>query len=308
VLGLLAGLGLLLLVARIAAYVPLFEGWAPVSIDRASPDSARTRAPRRVVLISIDGLAPRVLDQATTPTLDRLAREGARAVHAETVVPSITLTSHASMLSGVGPERHGIRFNRYQPWSDLSLHTIYTECARAGLRCGLFAGKTKFAHFAENESGVERYAYARGAGNVLGAAVDFAQKRDPDFVGIHLAEVDAAGHGVGWDTPAQHRVVERIDALLGRFLAELASTGERPLSVIVTSDHGGHGTIHGTALPEDVRIPWIAWGDGVPAGLEPAQMSTLDTAPTILRLLGRATPPDWEGRAVAGIVAGASGG
>jgi arylsulfatase A-like enzyme len=44
-----------------------------------------------------------------------------------------------------------------------------------------------------------------------------------------------------------------------------------------------------------VRIPWIAWGDGVPRGGRVAHVSTLDTAATVLSLLGRATPRDWAG-------------
>jgi arylsulfatase A-like enzyme len=57
-------------------------------------------------------------------------------------------------------------------------------------------------------------------------------------------------------------------------------------------------------MPEDVAIPWIVWGDGVPQDLRLPAVSTLDTAPTILRLLGRTLPPAWQGRPVSGIAEG----
>ena len=52
--------------------------------------------------------------------------------------------------------------------------------------------------------------------------------------------------------------------------------------IIVTSDHGGHETHHGTDLPEDMTIPWIAWGAGVRRGHALTNRVTLpDTAATI---------------------------
>src|SRR5262245_61582107 len=47
---------------------------------------------------------------AHTPTLDRLAREGARFTHAYATAP-ITLTSHASLMTGRYPAGHGARHN-----------------------------------------------------------------------------------------------------------------------------------------------------------------------------------------------------
>jgi len=272
-------------------------GAAPRSLDRTDADAAGSRASRIVVLVSVDGLAPWVLEGTATPALDRLAREGLAAERAETIVPSVTLPSHASMISGVEPERHGVDWNRWYPWRSVEVATLFTHCRRAALRCGLFAGKPKFAHFAVEEPGVERYAFGESAEEVLGLAEDYLEEREPDFVMVHLAEVDLTGHGDGWGSDAQREAVRRIDGALGDFLEELAGELGRPLTLIVTSDHGGHGKRHGSDDPRDVRIPWIAWGDGVPAGGRIPTVRTLDTAPTVLRLLGQAVPAHWTGRA-----------
>jgi arylsulfatase A-like enzyme len=288
---LLAALGL------VAVHAPLFDGRAPERIDRERAERGAL-APRRVLLVSIDGLAPRVRAATPTPVLDRLAGEGAVAREARTVVPSITMTAHATMLTGRGPEAHGVTWNRYQPWSRVERDTLYTHCRRAGLRCALFAGKAKFAHFAEGEPGVERYVRGADAGAVLRAAAAWLRERDGDFALVHLAEVDWAGHAEGWDSDAQRRALERLDAALGSFLAEARAASARPLAVLVTSDHGGHGTRHGSDAPEDVDIPWILWGDGVPAGASLGEgVTALDTAPTVLALLGLPAPPDWPGHA-----------
>ena len=119
-------------------FLPVFDWMAAVKVVHVQPEAAATAAAaperRLVILVSVDGLAPRVLAQAPSPTLDRLAREGHTSADARTVVPSITLTSHASMLSGVGPDVHGVGFNRYQPWSQIAIPTLYTTCRRESRR------------------------------------------------------------------------------------------------------------------------------------------------------------------------------
>jgi arylsulfatase A-like enzyme len=48
-----------------------------------------------------------------------------------------------------------------------------------------------------------------------------------------------------------------------------------------------------------VTIPWIAWGKGVKQGvLDPSTVRTMDTAATVLWLLGLVEPTDWTGQAV----------
>ncbi len=296
-----AGIGLLVL-SYLLGY-PLSEPLAPLRIDRPTPErSAAARPPRVAVLISVDGLAPWVLDGTQTPVLERLAREGVRAADARTVVPPHTLPSHASMLSSVPPEIHGLHWNRYQPWSRFDQSTLFTLCAERGLRCGLFAGKRKMAHFAEREAGVERYVYAAGASEVLDRALEYLGQRDADFVMIHLAEVDRSGHRSGWGSEAQRASLRAVDAAIGGFLERVAARIDRPVVVIVTADHGGIGTGHCDPRRENVHIPWIAWGDGVRAGADPGPVSTLDTAPTLLALLGLPAPAGWLGRPRAAIL------
>ncbi|HEX9440267.1 MAG TPA: hypothetical protein VF909_11315, partial [Roseiflexaceae bacterium] len=70
-------------------------------------------------------------------------------------------------------------------------------------------------------------------------------------------------------------------------------------AIVLHSDHGGHDRNHGTELPEDMTIPWLAAGPGIRQGYAiDAPVSLLDTAPTIARLLGIAPHHEWEGRCV----------
>jgi hypothetical protein len=291
---LLGGVALVLLLA-VLLWAPICDWMAPRRID-APPGAAHRPAPRTVLLVSIDGLAARVLEEAEAPFLRRLAREGSAARRAETVVPSYTLSAHTSMLSGVGPGIHGVGWNRYEPWrGEIPVPTIYSVCADRALRCGLFAGKRKFAQFAAHEAGIDRYAYASSGAGVLAAALEYLRERAPDFALLHLPEVDWRGHDVGWSSRAQLEAIAQLDAQLAEFTEAARAALGRPLALIVTSDHGGHGTSHGSDLPDDLRIPWIAWGDGVAPGQRLGRVGIADTAPSVLSLLGI---PNGEGLAL----------
>jgi predicted AlkP superfamily pyrophosphatase or phosphodiesterase len=277
-------LGALAGILAFAFGVPLFDALAPRLFDRASAFPGRPEVPR-VLLVSVDGLSPRFMGPEATPVLERLAREGLRARTARTVVPSITMTSHTSMITGTLPAVHRVLWNTYQPGRTIDTPTLFDTCAAEGLRCGLMAGKRKFAHFAEGEPGVSRWVYGENADAVIAAALAYVRKGAPDFVMVHLAEVDLSGHRDGWGSEAQRRTITEIDAKIGGLVEAAAAAGPRPLRVLVTSDHGGHGDTHGTASDDDVLIPWILWGDGITPGVIDDDVSTLDTAATIAHLL-----------------------
>ena len=66
---------------------------------------------RNVILISIDGLRPDAIEQFGAPTLQRLMNEGTYSLKARTILPSSTLPSHTSMLSGEPPDQHHVLWN-----------------------------------------------------------------------------------------------------------------------------------------------------------------------------------------------------
>jgi hypothetical protein len=63
---------------------------------------------RNIVVVSVDGLRPDAIGTYRAPTLQRLMREGSFTLSASTIHPSKTLPSHTSMLTGQGPELHGV--------------------------------------------------------------------------------------------------------------------------------------------------------------------------------------------------------
>jgi predicted AlkP superfamily pyrophosphatase or phosphodiesterase len=68
---------------------------------------------RHVVLVSIDGLAARYLDdpRAEMPTIRGLREHGASAAGMLTSFPSVTWPSHTSLITGTRPRTHGVLAN-----------------------------------------------------------------------------------------------------------------------------------------------------------------------------------------------------
>ena len=257
-----------------------------------------------VILVSIDGLRPDAIRAFDAPTLGRLVAEGSYTLAAQTVLPSKTLPSHTSMLTGEPPDRHGGLWNNaYEDRpGTLTVPTVFSRARERGYRTAAFFSKAKFSHL--QVPGTLDYSQAPGGWFGRWSAEDtvddvsaYLAAHTPNLLFVHLTDPDAAGHAHGWMSPEYGRGVLRADAALGRLLrAADAAFGRRAYTLIVTADHGGHGFDHGTDHPDDVTIPWITWGRSVvPGEITGSAVRTMDTASTVLFLLGLPAPDTWAG-------------
>src|SRR5688572_28993192 len=117
------------------------------STAEVSPTS-RTRVTDHVVIISLDGLRPDAIAKFGAQSLQRLMREGRFTLQAQTILPSKTLPSHTSMLTGVDADKHGITWNSEQldEHGHVDVPTIFGLAKASGLHTAAFFSKTKFHH------------------------------------------------------------------------------------------------------------------------------------------------------------------
>lgn len=107
-------LKLALLCVLAVATGPQRDGGEPLAASSGPSPGGPVLSPS-ILLITIDTLRADHVGcygsrAATTPNIDRLAREGVRFDEARSHVP-LTLPSHATMLTGLLPPRHGLRAN-----------------------------------------------------------------------------------------------------------------------------------------------------------------------------------------------------
>ena len=300
--------------AALLAFLPLAA--AGCGVRNIGPmDPARAAAvTRHVIVISVDGLRPDAIEAAGAANLQRMMREGAYSLQARTIMPSRTLPSHTSMLTGVQPAVHGITWNDEQVDAQgrVRVATVFDMADSAHLQTAAFFGKAKFRHLIHGDAPDEVEA-PRGTEIVLAPrmtqdVLHYLQFSRPDLLFVHIPDPDIAGHSTGWMSGPYRWAVRRADAAVEQIRRGAVRAFGDDVVIIVTADHGGHGRDHGTDAVEDVTIPWIVWGAGVQPGQITAPISTMDTAATTLWALGVPVPARWEGKPVASAFRPGSGG
>ncbi len=268
---------------------------------RLSGSSGSSCDIQNVVIISIDGLRPDALDQAETPNIDALRVNGAYTSAAQAVLPSVTLVNHASMLGGMGPDKHGIDWNvNDAALGKIEGPTLFSLAHEAGLSTAMVVGKPKLEAVVLPDS-VDAYIYAGFTDRqVIAETLPLLNRALPNVLVIHLPDVDSAGHATGWMSLNQLRVIGETDALIGDVVARLEEAEALPHTLLIlTSDHGGKGTRHGDDIPENMTIPWLAVGPGVPVDTRLiGDVTVYDTAATALHALGLPLPDIWDGQPV----------
>lgn len=260
-------------------------------------------APRaqHVFIVSFDGGNPEVMRRSPMPITMEMAKSGATSWNAQTVMPSITLTSHTSMLTGVQPAKHGVLWNDWIPLRGLiKTPTIFGLARDYGYTTALFAGKLKFRHLNLPGAINEFQVPASSATVVAKAAAKYIEEKKPNLCFVHFADPDVVGHRDGWGSPQQIQAFAEADAALKVLREAVQRAGIEHDSVfILSADHGGHEKSHGTNLPADMTIPWIAWGPSVSPRFEiKTPVSTCDTAATALWLLDVPVPASFDGKPV----------
>ena len=292
---------LALLLAGIGCAGPPTGPWAPageVAAALAAPtlveEPGLPGSPEaKVVVVSVDGLRPDAIAIAPAPSLLALTRRGAYSWRARTVDPSLTLPSHAAMVSGFEPADHKLTHNDLRP-GYIAVPTVLSTAHAAGKRVVLVVGKEKMIQLVPPGS-FDVFVWAPASDE---AVIDRAleEVRDGfDLMFVHLPHVDLVGHTQGWMSAAYLQQVVKTDAAVGRLAAALPPEA----TLLVTADHGGAGTTHWSGRPEDLLIPWIAVGPGIPAARElVGSIRTVDTAATAAHVLGVEIGAAAPGRAV----------
>lgn len=249
------------------------------------------------------------------PNLTRL-RDGGKFAVARCHRPTASAINWRSVFTGLPPEIHGFNlWNSTEPGiepprcafgADGTMPDVFSEIRRQrpGARTvSLFTWSgLGFCH-GTNAASVVRWfagvasAYANRDAAVFDEGLRQLTKK-PLFMLLYQGQVDSAGHALGWGSPEYTNACLNVDANVGRLVDALHTLGMwDDTAVLFVADHGGLD--HGHGGKEDVRVfevPFIVSG-GAARGIglrEPVML--MDTAPTVLSLLGLEAPGSMRGR------------
>jgi len=251
--------------------------------------------------------------QVQTPSLDTLAREGAVFSKAIAVAP-LTRPSHASILTGVYPPRHGVRVDDDARLKD-SETTLAEHLKTLGYGTAASIGTDRLAGDAGFRQGFDSYAEPKGLSRNAAFVVDDAiaaidrMKGGPFFLWVQLDDPRAPyAPPPGFRTPFEKRLYDGeiawMDSQLKRLLDHLRAQGLTDDTVVVaTADHGEslgeHGEeTHGVFLYDStLKVPLIVrYPSRIRAGSKfTGVVSGVDVAPTVLALMGLPPMPMAQG-------------
>jgi predicted AlkP superfamily pyrophosphatase or phosphodiesterase len=123
--------------------------WFAVLLLHAATGLAQEQAPPVLVMISVDGMRPDYITEADAhgakiPNLRRFLKEGTYAEGVVGVLPTVTYSSHTTLVTGVWPAKHGIFANTtfdalqqnqggwYWYTEDIRVPTLWDIAAAAG--------------------------------------------------------------------------------------------------------------------------------------------------------------------------------
>src|SRR6516162_6202059 len=228
-------------------------------------------AEQHLVLLSVDGLDHRYLKDCDNlglkiPNLRRLMREGEWANGVVGEIPTITWPLHTTMITGVPPAVHGIEQNQLWDYGLIRVKTIW-EDLRAAKRTSAAVTWPVTVNAPITWNVPEYFEKRQGGGMDLAAirkkatpglleeiaaafpsfsqqwvddrtrtlaALFLLRQKRPDFLAIHLVDLDAEEHETKPFSAESKAILEYTDELIGRIIAGLP----KDTVLALVSDHG----------------------------------------------------------------------
>ncbi|KMM37468.1 alkaline phosphatase family protein [Guptibacillus hwajinpoensis] len=276
----------------------LFD-WKPEVKPDYTKAIPNTSTNERVMMIVIDGMRKERFQEANTPFLDSLKKNGTEYSQMETVYPARTVVCFSSMMTGTYPLEHGIKSNMV--WKlGVKVETIFDTLRKVG-KSGRLLG---IAHLVDAMGDDVDTVTAVMNNDIADTKIMEGARRimldkNPDFFAVQLIGTDQTGHarGVLYDDYIQK--IEEADKLVEEYVGWLEEQGfMENTTLIVCADHGQADGIGGHGhLDEGERyVPFFMNGPSIAKGkIIEDKHSLTSVAPTVAHLLGAPIPSHSRG-------------
>lgn len=310
---------------RLIPFASVLLSCGGINVD-SLPATPAVHSGPSVLLITLDTtradhLGPWGYELATTPTYDRLAREGTVFSRAYSSCP-LTIPSHSTIFTGRYPPSHGVRDNGdyvlgegaitlAERYSDVGYHTAaFTSAFPTQARWGFAQGFDIYHDPLERLPNQLDWRDQRRADEVVDDALATLKKAptgQPVFAWVHLFDAHwpyeppepylSMHPGRPYDGEIAY-----TDSEVGRLL-EWWEKQYPDHIVLITADHGeglgdGGEQTHGFLLHDPtMHVPFLLNGTGVPKGkVIDDPIGLVDVAPTLLNLTGLPLHPEIQGK------------
>jgi predicted AlkP superfamily pyrophosphatase or phosphodiesterase len=218
---------------------------------------ARTAQFSSVLIISIDSLRPDAISEKDAPNISAIMKRGNFTLKGKSIDPAKTLYNHTAMFIGKHPREIGKDDNEWDEGEPrVSVPTIFRAAKEKGYETAYFYSKSKLGYLVTPDINTHRLAGLK----TPEAALSFYENvADPSFVFLHVSGLEFIGMKKGWMSTEYMKTLADIDSRIKPVIDRIEKKGRFVL--IITSDHAGHGLLHGTDHPDDFRLPFIFCSD-----------------------------------------------
>lgn len=268
----------------------------------------------KALLIGIDGLTIRRLDDMDAPTLKGLRDSSAFARSqvyppGDDVTQTVSGPGWSSIVTGTWPTKHGVHDNGFEAHRLVDHPDVFAaaKLARPELTTFCYACWPPVTEIIVG-AGVDHGGGATTDDDWAGADVknvdavsSLLASEEPDIGFLYFGAVDKAGHMFGAAAPEYRSAIETVDRQVQSVLATIESrpsyAGEDWL-IVVATDHGhrpegGHGE-----FSDDERTVFVMMAGDSVNGADVGTIQLVDIAPTLLTHLGIAPAPELDGRSL----------
>lgn len=313
--------------------------WADATIK---PVAAQRAGIRRVVVLDVEGLPAAALTGASgrsTPQLHRLMAAGAATLDARTdTETTVSLPNLVSLLSGRPAARayggHGVTWRRDQPGRrnrattrggtgrylptlfdsvhDWGGSTSFTSSDRAA---ALVRRSYDGVHGAKDRQGVSHGRRKLSVASVRATDAQAVRTLRKQLAGrartvsvLQLSGLRVAGQRSGFLSPPYRKALRRLDRQVGSVWRTIARRPAlaRSTLLVVTADSGGHRRSAAGRARTNYQVPFLVWGNGVPAGTDLYRLNPAYRSPAGGRV-GYTGPQPVRASDVANLVTGVLG-
>lgn len=249
----------------------------------------------KLLIVAIDGMDSRWVNERITPFLSQLKQKGSSTLSMRNVTPTITAPNFTSSLTGTLPIYHQIFDNDWTAESGIippnSIFDLFSSQPGQVLIVSddwefyqdAFASppKAPYPSIVIKRNQDDNQGYLDCAEKTVHIAEKNIISSDAQLIFIYLQHVDHIGHTTFWGSAEYISALTQTDQWLQHLINALNDSDDYHIMII--TDHGGAGSHHANGdLDENVRnIPFIAYGTRFQKGYHIGPSRTLQIAPTI---------------------------
>lgn len=228
----------------------------------------------KIVIISIDGLRPEfyLSEDYNCPNLKKYIKLGVYAEKVVSVYPSITYPAHASIVTGVNPDKHQVYSNSFLEASSIKSKTLWDIAAKKDLKTASISwpstigakidllipeipsdDQDKKKHLeliVKHSTKGLIFEIMANIGKVDLSKMDdpieidklialatnyILKKHDPDLTLVHVISVDTISHKHGKDSKELKNALKQLDETVSSIVD---TATEKKSTIIILGDHG----------------------------------------------------------------------